>query len=111
MYKSTIQTYLLTEKKRTAGSLLDVHYNNNDSKWNFQMIITGACFAKVSKSVLGDGLKLYEEILKWHVLCFHQDQNTMQKAHCTQVDKMVSQHDKEKIILEKLLEKAIKKRG
>uniref|UniRef100_A0A671TUV7 1-phosphatidylinositol 4,5-bisphosphate phosphodiesterase n=1 Tax=Sparus aurata TaxID=8175 RepID=A0A671TUV7_SPAAU len=39
------------------------------------------------------------------------DQNTMQKSHCTQVDKMVSQHDKEKINLEKLLEKAIKKRG
>lgn len=35
----------------------------------------------------------------------------MQKAHCTQVDKMVSQHDKEKTTLEKLLEKAIKKRG
>lgn len=35
----------------------------------------------------------------------------MQKAHCTQVDKIVSQHDKEKMVLEKLLEKAIKKRG
>ncbi|XP_028460750.1 LOW QUALITY PROTEIN: 1-phosphatidylinositol 4,5-bisphosphate phosphodiesterase beta-4 [Perca flavescens] len=40
-----------------------------------------------------------------------KDQNTMQKAHCTQMDKMVSQHDKEKTTLEKLLEKAIKKRG
>uniref|UniRef100_A0A674N353 1-phosphatidylinositol 4,5-bisphosphate phosphodiesterase n=1 Tax=Takifugu rubripes TaxID=31033 RepID=A0A674N353_TAKRU len=40
-----------------------------------------------------------------------KEQNTMQKAHCTQVDKMVSQHDKEKMVLEKLLEKAIKKRG
>uniref|UniRef100_A0A3Q3WAG2 1-phosphatidylinositol 4,5-bisphosphate phosphodiesterase n=1 Tax=Mola mola TaxID=94237 RepID=A0A3Q3WAG2_MOLML len=40
-----------------------------------------------------------------------KDQNTMQKAHCSQVDKMVSQHDKEKTTLEKLLEKAIKKRG
>ncbi|XP_033847057.1 1-phosphatidylinositol 4,5-bisphosphate phosphodiesterase beta-4-like [Periophthalmus magnuspinnatus] len=40
-----------------------------------------------------------------------KDQNTMQKAHCTQADKMVSLHDKEKITLEKLLEKAIKKRG
>lgn len=35
----------------------------------------------------------------------------MQKSHCTQVDKMVSQHDKEKIVFEKLLEKSIKKRG
>lgn len=43
--------------------------------------------------------------------CFQQDQNAMQKAHCTQVDKMVSQHDKEKMVLDKLLEKAIKKRG
>ncbi|KAM9703840.1 1-phosphatidylinositol 4,5-bisphosphate phosphodiesterase beta-4 isoform 1-T1 [Menidia menidia] len=40
-----------------------------------------------------------------------KDQNIMQKAQCTQVDKMVSQHDKEKTNLEKLLEKAIKKRG
>ncbi|XP_075940351.1 1-phosphatidylinositol 4,5-bisphosphate phosphodiesterase beta-4 [Anarhichas minor] len=40
-----------------------------------------------------------------------KDQNTMQKAHCTQVDKIVSQHDKEKTTQEKLLEKAIKKRG
>ncbi|KAK9531793.1 hypothetical protein VZT92_011198 [Zoarces viviparus] len=40
-----------------------------------------------------------------------KDQNTMQKAHCTQVDKMVSLHDKEKTTQEKLLEKAIKKRG
>lgn len=35
----------------------------------------------------------------------------MQKSHCTQVDKLVSQHDKEKMTQEKLLEKAIKKRG
>ncbi|KAM6915241.1 1-phosphatidylinositol 4,5-bisphosphate phosphodiesterase beta-4 [Xenentodon cancila] len=40
-----------------------------------------------------------------------KDQNTMQKAHCSQVDKIVSLHDKEKTTLEKLLEKAIKKRG
>ncbi|KAM6906245.1 1-phosphatidylinositol 4,5-bisphosphate phosphodiesterase beta-4 [Lycodopsis pacificus] len=40
-----------------------------------------------------------------------KDQNTMQKAHCTQVDKMVCQQDKEKTTQEKLLEKAIKKRG
>ncbi|XP_037304519.2 1-phosphatidylinositol 4,5-bisphosphate phosphodiesterase beta-4-like isoform X2 [Pungitius pungitius] len=40
-----------------------------------------------------------------------KDQTTMQKSHCSQVDKMVSQHDKEKTTLEKLLEKAIKKRG
>ncbi|XP_030627021.1 1-phosphatidylinositol 4,5-bisphosphate phosphodiesterase beta-4 [Chanos chanos] len=40
-----------------------------------------------------------------------KDHNAMQKSHCTQVDKMVAQHDKEKFILEKLLEKAIKKRG
>ncbi|KAF4100007.1 hypothetical protein G5714_020133 [Onychostoma macrolepis] len=40
-----------------------------------------------------------------------KEHNTMQKSHCTQVDKMVAQHDKEKFTLEKLLEKAIKKRG
>ncbi|GAA6097893.1 1-phosphatidylinositol 4,5-bisphosphate phosphodiesterase beta-4 isoform X4 [Tachysurus ichikawai] len=40
-----------------------------------------------------------------------KDHNAMQKSHCTQVDKMVAQHDKEKFTLEKLLEKAIKKKG
>nr|XP_043904919.1 1-phosphatidylinositol 4,5-bisphosphate phosphodiesterase beta-4-like isoform X2 [Solea senegalensis] len=40
-----------------------------------------------------------------------KDQNTMQKAHCGQMEKMVSLHDKDKTSLEKLLEKAIKKRG
>uniref|UniRef100_A0A8C9TL00 1-phosphatidylinositol 4,5-bisphosphate phosphodiesterase n=1 Tax=Scleropages formosus TaxID=113540 RepID=A0A8C9TL00_SCLFO len=40
-----------------------------------------------------------------------QDQSSMQKSHCTQVDKIVALHDKEKLMLEKLLEKAIKKRG
>uniref|UniRef100_A0A665V562 1-phosphatidylinositol 4,5-bisphosphate phosphodiesterase n=1 Tax=Echeneis naucrates TaxID=173247 RepID=A0A665V562_ECHNA len=40
-----------------------------------------------------------------------KDQNVMQKAHCSQVEKMVSVHDKERTTLEKLLEKAIKKRG
>uniref|UniRef100_A0A672RQD5 1-phosphatidylinositol 4,5-bisphosphate phosphodiesterase n=1 Tax=Sinocyclocheilus grahami TaxID=75366 RepID=A0A672RQD5_SINGR len=39
------------------------------------------------------------------------EHNAMQKSHCTQVDKIVAQHDKEKFTLEKLLEKAIKKRG
>ncbi|XP_016304363.1 1-phosphatidylinositol 4,5-bisphosphate phosphodiesterase beta-4 isoform X2 [Sinocyclocheilus anshuiensis] len=40
-----------------------------------------------------------------------KEHNAMQKSHCTQVDRMVAQHDKEKFSLEKLLEKAIKKRG
>ena len=35
----------------------------------------------------------------------------MQKAHCSQMEKLVSLNDKDKINLEKLLEKAIKKRG
>uniref|UniRef100_A0A4W5JR74 Phosphoinositide phospholipase C n=1 Tax=Hucho hucho TaxID=62062 RepID=A0A4W5JR74_9TELE len=39
------------------------------------------------------------------------DRTVMQKSHCTQVDKMITQHDKEKQTQEKLLEKAIKKRG
>uniref|UniRef100_A0A3B5LH31 Phosphoinositide phospholipase C n=1 Tax=Xiphophorus couchianus TaxID=32473 RepID=A0A3B5LH31_9TELE len=49
--------------------------------------------------------------LKQMKVCIVLDQNAMQKAHCTQVDKMVSLHEKEKTNLEKLLEKAIKKRG
>uniref|UniRef100_A0A672QJH0 Phosphoinositide phospholipase C n=1 Tax=Sinocyclocheilus grahami TaxID=75366 RepID=A0A672QJH0_SINGR len=32
-----------------------------------------------------------------------QEHNAMQKSHCTQVDRMVAQHDKEKFSLEKLL--------
>lgn len=83
------------------------------------MKFAAAFFAIVSKSVLGfffsyllmgegDGLKT---TLSDTFSFFQQDQNTMQKAHCTQVDKMVSQHDKEKTTLEKLLEKAVKKRG
>lgn len=40
-----------------------------------------------------------------------KEHNAIQKSHCTQVDKMVAQHDKDKFTLDKLLEKAIKKRG
>ncbi|XP_057207994.1 1-phosphatidylinositol 4,5-bisphosphate phosphodiesterase beta-4 isoform X1 [Triplophysa rosa] len=40
-----------------------------------------------------------------------KEHNGVQKSHCTQVDKLVAQHDKEKFTLERLLEKAIKKRG
>uniref|UniRef100_A0A4W5KFS9 1-phosphatidylinositol 4,5-bisphosphate phosphodiesterase n=1 Tax=Hucho hucho TaxID=62062 RepID=A0A4W5KFS9_9TELE len=40
-----------------------------------------------------------------------KDRTIMQKCHCTQVDKMIFQHDKEKLTQDKLLEKAIKKRG
>uniref|UniRef100_A0A672QJ22 1-phosphatidylinositol 4,5-bisphosphate phosphodiesterase n=1 Tax=Sinocyclocheilus grahami TaxID=75366 RepID=A0A672QJ22_SINGR len=50
--------------------------------------------------------QIYDE----RVFC-SQEHNAMQKSHCTQVDRMVAQHDKEKFSLEKLLEKAIKKRG
>uniref|UniRef100_A0A8C7VNQ1 1-phosphatidylinositol 4,5-bisphosphate phosphodiesterase n=1 Tax=Oncorhynchus mykiss TaxID=8022 RepID=A0A8C7VNQ1_ONCMY len=39
------------------------------------------------------------------------DCTIMQKSHCSQVDKMIALHDKEKQTQEKLLEKAIKKRG
>ncbi|XP_062858329.1 1-phosphatidylinositol 4,5-bisphosphate phosphodiesterase beta-4-like isoform X2 [Trichomycterus rosablanca] len=40
-----------------------------------------------------------------------KEHSAMQKSHCTQVDKMVAQHDKDKFTLEKLLDKAIKKKG
>ncbi|XP_063079505.1 1-phosphatidylinositol 4,5-bisphosphate phosphodiesterase beta-4-like isoform X2 [Engraulis encrasicolus] len=40
-----------------------------------------------------------------------KDHNAMQKSHCGQMDKMMAQHDKEKLTLEKLLEKSIKKKG
>ncbi|XP_066561970.1 1-phosphatidylinositol 4,5-bisphosphate phosphodiesterase beta-4 [Amia ocellicauda] len=40
-----------------------------------------------------------------------KDHSAMQKSHCTQVDKIVAQHDKEKLTHEKHLDKAIKKKG
>ncbi|MBN3271977.1 PLCB4 phosphodiesterase, partial [Polyodon spathula] len=40
-----------------------------------------------------------------------KDHCAMQKTHCTHVDKIVAQHDKEKLSYEKLLDKAIKKKG
>ncbi|XP_041108557.1 1-phosphatidylinositol 4,5-bisphosphate phosphodiesterase beta-4-like isoform X4 [Polyodon spathula] len=40
-----------------------------------------------------------------------KDHSAMQKSHCIHVDKIVAQHDKEKLSYEKLLDKAIKKKG
>uniref|UniRef100_A0A5F8H761 1-phosphatidylinositol 4,5-bisphosphate phosphodiesterase n=1 Tax=Monodelphis domestica TaxID=13616 RepID=A0A5F8H761_MONDO len=40
-----------------------------------------------------------------------KEHSTMQKLHCTQVDKIVAQYDKEKLSHEKILEKAMKKKG
>ncbi|XP_075452136.1 1-phosphatidylinositol 4,5-bisphosphate phosphodiesterase beta-4 isoform X1 [Ascaphus truei] len=40
-----------------------------------------------------------------------KEHSAMQKLHCTQVDKIVAQFDKEKLSHEKTLEKAIKKKG
>ncbi|XP_042638869.1 1-phosphatidylinositol 4,5-bisphosphate phosphodiesterase beta-4 [Orycteropus afer afer] len=40
-----------------------------------------------------------------------KEHSTMQKLHCTQVDKIVAQYDKEKSTHEKTLEKAMKKKG
>nr|ABJ96343.1 phospholipase C beta [Chaetopterus pergamentaceus] len=42
----------------------------------------------------------------------HQkERSSMQKQHCTVIDKMVANHDKEKLTQEKSLEKAIKRKG
>lgn len=40
-----------------------------------------------------------------------QEHSIMQKLHCTQVDKIVAQYNKEKVASEKMVEKAIKKKG
>ncbi|NWV00660.1 PLCB4 phosphodiesterase, partial [Upupa epops] len=40
-----------------------------------------------------------------------KEHSAMQKLHCTQIDKIVAQYDKEKGSYEKMLEKAIKKKG
>ena len=41
----------------------------------------------------------------------NKQRSTMQKQHCTVTDKMVATHDKERQTHEKVLEKAIKKKG
>ncbi|XP_066495199.1 1-phosphatidylinositol 4,5-bisphosphate phosphodiesterase beta-4 isoform X2 [Tiliqua scincoides] len=40
-----------------------------------------------------------------------KEHSVMQKLHCTQVDKIVAQYDKEKLAYEKILEKSVKKKG
>uniref|UniRef100_A0A8D0HA25 1-phosphatidylinositol 4,5-bisphosphate phosphodiesterase n=1 Tax=Sphenodon punctatus TaxID=8508 RepID=A0A8D0HA25_SPHPU len=40
-----------------------------------------------------------------------KEHSCMQKLHCTQIDRTVAQYDKEKLTYEKMLEKAIKKKG
>ncbi|KAI4537918.1 hypothetical protein MG293_011321 [Ovis ammon polii] len=45
------------------------------------------------------------------LLVISEEHSTMQKLHCTQVDKIVAQYDKEKLTHEKILEKAMKKKG
>nr|XP_033793286.1 1-phosphatidylinositol 4,5-bisphosphate phosphodiesterase beta-4 isoform X2 [Geotrypetes seraphini] len=40
-----------------------------------------------------------------------KEHSAVQKLHCTQIDKIVAQFDKEKLSHEKILEKAIKKKG
>uniref|UniRef100_A0A8C5BM55 1-phosphatidylinositol 4,5-bisphosphate phosphodiesterase n=1 Tax=Gadus morhua TaxID=8049 RepID=A0A8C5BM55_GADMO len=73
------------------------------------LLISVFCFLCVQTYVklMKKQQKELSSLKKKHV----KDQNVMQKSHCTQVDKMVSQHEKDKTTLEKLLDKAIKKRG
>lgn len=52
-----------------------------------------------------------EESSSWWQIPLIQEHSTMQKLHCTQVDKIVAQYDKEKSTHEKILEKAMKKKG
>ncbi|XP_067563600.1 1-phosphatidylinositol 4,5-bisphosphate phosphodiesterase beta-4 isoform X3 [Pseudorca crassidens] len=47
----------------------------------------------------------------WNSVISLMEHSTMQKLHCTQVDKIVAQYDKEKSTHEKILEKAMKKKG
>ena len=41
----------------------------------------------------------------------NKERATMQRSHCTVVDKMVAAHDKERTTQEKTLEKQMKKKG
>ncbi|XP_035277577.1 1-phosphatidylinositol 4,5-bisphosphate phosphodiesterase beta-4 isoform X3 [Anguilla anguilla] len=63
-------------------------------------------------------MKTYLKLLKKQQKELHalkrnhaKEQSILQKSQCTQVDKIMAQHDKEKLSLEKLLDKSIKKKG
>nr|XP_029486743.1 1-phosphatidylinositol 4,5-bisphosphate phosphodiesterase beta-4 [Oncorhynchus nerka] len=84
-----------TETKKDTNTLVP-HVNIDDLK---QM----KTYLKLTKKQQKD----LNSLKKKHA----KDCTIMQKSHCTQVDKMIALHDKEKQTQEKLLEKAIKKRG
>ncbi|KAL0967715.1 hypothetical protein UPYG_G00255940 [Umbra pygmaea] len=84
-----------TETKKDINALVP-HVNIDDLK-------TMKLFVKLTKKQQ----KELSSLKKKHA----KDRTAMQKSHCSQVDKMIALNDKEKQTLEKLLEKAIKKRG
>ncbi|MCJ8743732.1 hypothetical protein PDJAM_G00097630 [Pangasius djambal] len=93
------QTYSTTQNNSSE--------NKKDSALMNQVTIEDLKQMKTYVKLIKKQQKELNTLKKRHA----KDHNAMQKSHCTQVDKMVAQHDKEKFTLEKLLEKAVKKRG
>ncbi len=68
-----------------------------------ELLMTDKTYVKILKKQT----KEMEMLKKAH----NKQRSTMQKQHCTVVDKIVATHDKERQVHEKVLEKAIKKKG
>ena len=62
---------------------------------------------KSFQKVLKKQQKEMDTVKKRH----NKERASMQKTHCTVVDKLLAVHDKERVVQEKQLEKAIKKKG
>ncbi len=68
-----------------------------------ELLMTDKTYVKLCKKQN----KELEMLKKGH----NKQRSTMQKQHCTVIDKIVATHDKERQTHEKVLEKAIKKKG
>ncbi|KAJ8290553.1 hypothetical protein GJAV_G00014400 [Gymnothorax javanicus] len=107
--KATVSPQSSVEQQPSATSVLN---GNTEAK-------TGSSAPQVSVNV--DDLKQmkpYVKLLKKQQKELHslkrnhgKEQGIRQKSQCSQVDKLMALHDKEKLTLEKILEKAFKKKG
>ena len=68
-----------------------------------ELLRTNKAFLKLQKRQQ----KELETLKKKH----DKEKSGMQKQHCVVIDKVVANHDKEKLTQEKSLEKAIKRKG
>ncbi|XP_073789954.1 1-phosphatidylinositol 4,5-bisphosphate phosphodiesterase beta-4 isoform X4 [Danio rerio] len=108
--KSKVSQVKSSVTPQSSAETNNTHNNTNDTRDHSvvnQVNIEDLKQMKTFIKLLKKQQKELNTLKKRHA----KEHNAMQKSHCTQVDKLVAQHDKEKNTLEKLLEKAIKKRG